>query len=149
MSEQSWIATLANEKDQPHNAEVRWISGDVDMMHLVPPSVARETWEVQEPRAIQQLRESCAQKATLKLWPWPISYFEAERIIGYVDYLRAERDRLREVLVEAASSLDRLSDGECDSRYGPGCDMQCKNVAYQAWAKAVAALNPPAAQEEK
>ncbi len=33
----------------------------------------------------------------------------------------------------ALDALEQLSDGMCHSKYGPGCDNDCKNFAYGAW----------------
>ena len=34
---------------------------------------------------------------------------------------------------EALDALEELSDGKCNSKYGPGCDCGCRNFAYHAW----------------
>lgn len=39
----------------------------------------------------------------------------------------AERDRLRAALEEIAAG-----DGQCNSKYGPGCDCACKSFAWRA-----------------
>lgn len=38
-------------------------------------------------------------------------------------------------LAEAVEALETLGDGACNSRYGPGCDNECKRVAYAALAR--------------
>jgi hypothetical protein len=54
----------------------------------------------------------------------------------------AEALRRRERALEIAfAALDDLSDGACDSRYGPGCDARCKNRAYRGLDDAKAALS--------
>lgn len=64
-------------------------------------------------------------------------------IVAAVNALPGLIARVRELegaLREAADSLERLSDGECGSTYGPGCDTRCRTVAYRAHAKVSAAL---------
>lgn len=37
-----------------------------------------------------------------------------------------------ELLDDAIDALERLEDGACNARYGPGCDAECRGVAYRA-----------------
>lgn len=57
-----------------------------------------------------------------------------------VKLLEAQLARKDAALREAAEALDALANGECSSRYGPGCDQKCKSVAFHAWDKARGAL---------
>ncbi len=48
----------------------------------------------------------------------------------YVNEYELRRDF--ELVDDALDALERVEDGACSAHYGPGCDAECRGVAYRA-----------------
>lgn len=118
MSErQKWIATLANERDQHHNAEVRWITGDVDMMYLASPDEAASA------SAEQGNGERCACGCN-----YP-DHFGKDRAEQPVPNRQCEAD-CRE---QAVACCDICDHWFCRDHGKPGGDRQVQDVGAVAY----------------